>query len=208
MKKTFRFLCLDWIILSSAVIEIVSNYTEIIAGSEFFNIYLLNITCMLASALAIISLVTKRLDGERFSRLYILIVVISPGLFTIGRFFYDWEIYSYYHDEIITNPQLYIGLGFGISLLICTFLFSRKSQTENLKDFGHYIIIAGIFTLLYNLSGIHDTEPELFSTTSTVIRSLISLSIIFTGYLQTKNRVKLLPAGLIAMLLLTAFCIL
>jgi len=148
MKQTFLYKTFDWILVIVFLYFSIFSFENLINGYDYFSTFLLKIIFFIVSVAALVSLFLKPLNGERFSRIFIIVVLIIPGILVVNQYLVDLIFYSINRLNLIQNPILFLKLIAGIVLLYLAIKFSKQQKAEQVKDYG--ILIIGI-SIFYNL---------------------------------------------------------
>jgi hypothetical protein len=153
----------------------------------------------------LISLLVQKLNGERFSRLFIIVALIIPAILILYHYLTDLIFYGVNRLNLLQNPSLFLKLVGGIVLLYFAIKFSKQEKVERIKDYGILIIGVGIFTVCYVL--IRTIEPNLnselidYPTWKTIIKSIFGILTLIVG-IRIKNRKTKFNKGLLLTLIL------
>jgi hypothetical protein len=209
MKQTFLYKTFDWILVVVSLYFSIFSFENLINGYEYFSTFLLKIVFFIVSITALISLLLKPLNGERFSRIFIIVVLIIPGILVVNQYLVDLIFYSINRLNLIQNPILFLKLIAGIVLLYFAIKFSKQQKAEQVKDYGILIIGIGFFTICYVLT--RTIEPNFNSELNdypiwkTAIKSIIGILTLIIG-IRTKNQKVKFTRGLkITLILLFIF---
>jgi hypothetical protein len=205
MKQTYLHKSFDWILITISLIFLVITFMNLINGFEYFSSFLLKIAFVFVSAIALISLLVQKLNGERFSRLFIIVALIIPAILILYHYLTDLIFYGVNRLNLLQNPSLFLKLVGGIVLLYFAIKFSKQEKVERIKDYGILIIGVGIFTVCYVL--IRTIEPNLnselidYPTWKTIIKSIFGILTLIVG-IRIKNRKTKFNKGLLLTLIL------
>jgi hypothetical protein len=162
---------------------------------EYFSSYLLRITFASVSIVALISLLTKNGNGERYSRFFIIIGLILPSLIIFNQFLTDLLFYAINRGNLLQNPILYIKFIIGIILFILTLKYSKQTKSNRIQDYGILTSYVGIF--LISLILIKTIEPNFIADLNnipiweTITKAIIGLVIVYLGYCLKNENMKL-----------------
>lgn len=192
MKQTFTLKNFDWIIIGISLIFSVLTLINLINGFKFFSSFLLRIVFTLVCVTALISLLFDKFNGERFSRIFIIVYLIFLGILVLYQFLTDLIFYDANRLNLLQNYTLILKLLGGIALLYFAIKFSKQQKTEHIKDYGVLIIGIGIFTIVYVLT--RTLEPNFVSPDlimgypiwKTITKSIIGILILMIGF-RIKN---------------------
>ena len=195
MKKTFSNRILDWILIGISLLFSILTVWNLLNGFDFFSSYLLRIIFALTSITAFLSLLISNLNGERFSRIFILVNLIFPTILIANKFTNDLVFYGTTRTELLQNPLLFAKLVGGIILFYLTLKWSKKEKTERIKDYGILIIGIGIFITLYILT--RTLEPNFVTNDliigyplwKTIVKSVIGIIILLIGTRIIKEKI-------------------
>jgi hypothetical protein len=205
MKQTFSNKYLDWVLIAVAVFFSVYNIKILFNVFDFFNSYLLRIAFSISSVLAISSLVIKNMNGEKYSRFFIIIVLIFPSLFLVNTYITDLAFYGVNKTDLLKDSFLYINLIFGIMLFMFSIKYSKQTKPTRISNYGILISYVGIFAIILIVT--HAIQANFIAELNNVpiwkiiIKSIIGLLIILVGY-QLKNEKIKLTKGLFFSILL------
>lgn len=196
MKQTFTDKNFNWIIIGISLIFSVITLINIFKGFEFFSSFLLRMVLALVSITALVSLFIDKFNGERFSRIFIIVYLIFPCVLTLNQFLTDLIFFEVNRLNLIQNPTFLLKLLSGISLLYFAIKFSKQQKTEHITDYAILIIGVGIFTILYVLT--KTLEPNFIAPDfiigypmwKTIIKSIIGILILIIGLRINKIKTK------------------
>lgn len=200
MKKTFSNRFLDWILIGVSLLFAILTVLNLTNGFEYLSIYLIRITFALTSILAFLSLLIYKINGERFSRIFILIVLIFPTILIAYQFITDLILYDFTRTDLLQNPLLFLNIIGGIILFYMTLKYSRQQKEERIKDYGILIVGVGIFTISYILT--RTLEPSFNSDLNyypiwkIIVKSVIGIVTLLIG-IRIKNEKIKFKKGLI-----------
>ncbi len=205
MKQTFLHKAFDWILIGISLIFLVLTFINLINGFEYFSSFLLRIAFAFVSVTALISLLVQKFNGERFSRIFIIVALIIPAILILYQYLTDLIFYGANRLNLLQNPTLFLKLVGGIVLLYFAIKFSKQEKAERIKDYGILISGIGIFTICYVLS--RTIEPNLNSELidypiwKTIIKSIIGILTLIIG-IRIKNLKTKFNKGQILILIL------
>lgn len=205
MKQTFSHKTFDWTLIGISLIFSILTFINLINGFEYFSSFLLRIALVFVSATALISLLVQNFNGERFTRIFIIVALIIPALLILYQYLTDLVFYGANRLKLLQNPTIYLKLVVGIVLLYFVIKFSKQQIAERIKDYGILIIGIGIFTICYVLT--RTLEPNLNSELvaypiwKTIIKSIIGILTLIIG-IRIKNLETKFNKGLILTLIL------
>ncbi len=200
MKKTFSNKILDWTLVGIALLFSVLAVWDLKNGFEFFSSYLLKIVIALISTTTFLSLLISKINSERFSRIFVLVVLIIPAVLIANQFITDLVFYGATRTDLLQNPLLFINPMVGIIIFQLTIKYSRQEKSEQIKDYGILIIGVGIFTICYVLT--RTIEPNFSSYLNdypiwkTIVKSVIGIATLIIGT-RIKNEKMKFKKGLI-----------
>lgn len=200
MKKTFSNKILDWILLVISLLFLVLAVWDLKNGFEFFSSYLLKIVVALISTTAFLSLLIPKVNSERFSRIFVLVVLIIPAVFIVNQFITDLVFYSITRTDLLQNPLFFINPIAGIIIFQLTLKYSRQERSEQIKDYGILIIGVGFFTICYVFT--RTIEPNFnlalneYPIWKTIVKSVIGTATLIIG-IRIKNKKIKFKKGLI-----------
>ena len=205
MKKIFAHKVFDWILIGISLIFSVLTFMNLMNGFEYFSSFILRITFAFVSATALISLLIQKFNGERLSRIFIIVSLIIPAILIFYQYLIDLVFYGVNRLNLLQNPTLFLKLIGGIVLLYFAIKFSKQEKVDRIKDYGILIIGIGTFTICYVL--IRTIEPNLNSELTdypiwkTIIKTIIGILTLIIG-IRIKNLKTKFNKGLILTLIL------
>ncbi len=185
MKQTFSHKLFDWILIVISLIFSVLTIMNLAGGFEYLSSYFLRIVYSLASVTALISLLVFKMNGERFSRIFILVTLIIPAILVLNLYLTDLFLYGINRMNLLQNPVLFLKLLCGLFLIYFTIKFSKQHKTEQIKDYGILVVGIGIFAICYVL--ILTAEPLLkaelnnYPVWKTISKSIIGIVFLIFG---------------------------
>ena len=194
MKKTFSNRILDWILIGITLLFSVLSIWNLSSEFDFFSSYLLRIVFAITSIMALLSLLISKLNGQRFSRIFILATLILPAVLLVNLFITDLVFYGATRTDLLKNPLLFLKLIGGIILFYLTLKYSTQQKAERIKDYGILIVGIGIFTICYVLT--RTLEPNFNSDSNnypiwkTIVKSLIGIATLIIGTRIKKEKIK------------------
>jgi len=195
MKKIFSNRILDWVLAGTSLLFVVLTTWNIVNDFEYLSTYLVRIAFFLTSILAFFSLLIFRTKAERFLRIFILVNLIFPAIFTFNLFVTDFVFYSALRTDLLRSPLLFIQFLAGIILFYLTLIYSRQQKKERIKDYGILIIGIGVFIICYVYTRTVEASfyPELnaYPIWKTVAKSVITIGVILMGSRVNNEKVKL-----------------
>lgn len=200
MKKTFSNRFLDWILIGVSLLFVILTVLNLTNGFEYLSSYLVRVTFAFTSILAFLSLLISKINGERFSRIFILIILIFPTILIAYQFVTDLVFYDLTRTDLLQNPLLFLNIIGGIILFYMTLKYSRQQKKERIKDYGVLIIGVGIFIISYVLT--RTVEPNFNSDLNyypiwkTIVKSVIGIVTLLIG-IRIKNEKIKFKKGLI-----------
>ncbi|RRO20038.1 hypothetical protein [Flavobacteriaceae bacterium 14752] len=211
MKQTFTHKYFDWILIGLSLIFSVLTLMNIFREFEFFSSFLLRIVFVLVSLTALISLLINNFNGERFSRIFVIVYLIFPGILFLNQFLTDIVIYGINRLNPLQNPTLILKLIGGIALLYFSIKFSKQHKNEHIKDYGIIVIGTGIFVILYVVT--KSLEPNFVSPDlilaypiwKTITKTIIGILILVIGFIIKNNKIKMNKALILTIGLIFIF---
>lgn len=205
MKQTFSNKIFNWVLIAISLIFSVMTIMTLIDGFDFVSVYLIKIVFATVSLTALISLVAKEMNGERYSRLFIVAVVILPCVLVLNEFITDLVFYGVYRPELFSNPILFLQLLSGILLYYFAIKFSKQTRSAQIEDYGVLIIGTGLYSILSVMTRyiepIVNLEIIVYPIWKTIIKSIIGIAIFIIG-LKIKNGKIKFKKGLILTIIL------
>ena len=190
MKKTFSIRILDWILIAISLLFSVRSVWDLTKEFAFLSGYLIRIVFALVSIMAVFALLLPKINGERFSRIFIVVLLLIPSILIAYQFIIDLVLYGAVRTDLLQNPLLYLNLIVGVILFYLTLKYSKQEVQQQRKDYGILIIGTGVFAICYVLS--RTLEPILYTDLNhyplwkTIVKSLIGIVTIAIGT-QIKN---------------------
>jgi len=209
MKKTFLHRILDWVLILISFIFSVLAVWDLTNGFEFFSNYLLKIAILLISITALFSLLIPKINGERFSRIFILAVLIIPAALIANQFITDLVFYGATRTDLLKSPILYLNLIGGIILLYLTLKYSKQQKQDRKKDYGILIIGVGVFAICYVLS--QTIEPNFSSDLNnypiwkTIAKSIIGIVTLIIGIRMKDQKIKFNKGLILTLIIMFVF---
>lgn len=201
MKQTFSLKYVDWIIIIVSLLFSINAVNNLLSPIEFPSSFLLRIIFALAPTIALISLFLKKMNGERFTRIFVMVSLIIPPILLLNQIFTDFVLYGANRFDLLENPiLLFINLVLGIVLLYLVTKHSNQTSLERIKDYGILIILIGVFAIIYVL--LMTIQPNMYEELNdypiwkTCIKSVIGIVIIVFGF-RLKNEKLTLKTCLI-----------
>lgn len=195
MKQTFTNRYFNWVLIAITLLSSIGSLINIFNEFEFFSNYLVRIIFALTSILALISLIAKNGNGEKYSRFFIIVQIIIPSLLVFNEYLTYLLFYGLNRINLIQSPIIYLNITIGIILFLLTVKYSRENKLSRINDYGILISYFGIFLIALTL--IRSIENSFFpnlnkiSIWETTIKSIIAISIIFLGYRLVNQKIKL-----------------
>ncbi len=195
MKQTFLYKTFDWVLIVISLISSILTFLKLINGFEYFSTFLLKIAFTFVSLTALISLLVQKINGERFSRIFLIVMFIIPAIFVLYEYLTDLIFYGINRLNLLQNPFLYVKLIVGVILFYLTIKFSKQKKTQRIKDYGILISGIGIFVICYVL--IRKIEPNFnselmnYSNWKAIIKSIIGILVFFVGIRIKNQKIKL-----------------
>lgn len=194
IKETFSNKYFNIILIGITLYFTVISITKLIGEFDFYSNYVLRISAVLLSILAFFTLLVKNTNGERFTRFFIIGVLIFPLFTVLNQFLVDSLFYGINRINLLQNTLLNsIGL-VGILLYFLSHHFSKQTQTSHQKDFGLFICGIGIFIVMRTIiriieaNYVHDMHP--FSFSEITIKTVIIILLFFIGFRMQQQKLK------------------
>ncbi|GLB53033.1 hypothetical protein NBRC110019_20730 [Neptunitalea chrysea] len=166
------------------------------APFEFFSAYL-NYLALTASALfALITMLIPGLNGERYSRIFIVITFIVTPLVLLYKYFTTLVFFNVNLSNYVLTPLFYICLTTGVILLAGAIKFSRFHIYYHTDDGAVLLKLLGSFLIIRLITQL--IEIAYFKTIlpipiwAIIIKLLSAGSMIYLGYLMRKLEFGLL----------------
>lgn len=209
MKQTFLYKTFDWFLIGLSLSIAVLSFINLIYGFEYLSSYILRIVFAFVSASAFISLFVKNANGERFSRIFIIVALLIPGILILNKYLTDFVFYGANRLNLLLDPILFLKLILGMVLLYFSSKYSKRENSERIKDYGIVIISIGIFTICYVLIRTMETKfnSELieYPIWKTIIKSMMGFGTIIFGIRIKNFKMKFINGLLLALILLFIF---
>lgn len=194
MKQTFSHKTLDWIIIGISLLFSVLTFINLTNGFEYFSSYILRLTFALVSLTAFISMFFQKVNGERFSRIFLIVVLVIPGIMILYQFLTDLIFYGVNRMNLLQNPTLFPKLLGGIALLYFAIKYSNQQKAERIKDYGILIVGIGIFTICYALTRAIEPIVNLelidYPIWKTTAKSIIGILTLIIGIKIKKQKLQ------------------
>ncbi len=204
MKQTFSNKYFDWILIVITALFSINSAINLFNKFDFFSSYFIRLTFALVSIVALISLIVKNGNGERYSRFFIIIGLIMPNLFFFNQFLTDLLFYGINRMSLIQNPILHFNFILGIIFFILTIKYSSQIKSYRIKDYGILISYVGIFLIgLILISSIeHNFIADLnyIPIWEIITKTIIGLVIVYAGYGLINGNMKLKTCIIIAII--------
>ena len=205
MNQTFLNKYLDYILIVITLFLSIETSLNLFSKFDFFSSYLLRIIFALTSILAFTSLISRNGNGEKYSRFFIIIILIIPSLIIFNQFLVDSIFYGINRLNLLQNLTLYVKLITGIILFIFAIKHSKQTKSVQTKDYGILTIYIGIFLIGLILTRV--IEPNFVADLNNIpiwkaiVKTIIGLLIVYFGY-RLKNEYFKLKFCLIIVLVL------
>ncbi|WP_367914818.1 hypothetical protein [Leadbetterella sp. DM7] len=204
IKQTFSNKYFDWILIGISLVFSVLEIINLVNGFEYFGTYLFSVALFIASAAAFFSLLLGKINGERFSRIFIITVLIVPGFLILNQYLTDLVFYGINQQHLLQNPMLFLKITGGIVLLYFAIQFSKQPQTERIKDYGILIIGTGVFVICYTLirtvEPVSNSELTAYPIWKTGLKSILGIMVLIIG-IRIKDQKLKFSKGVISVLI-------
>src|SRR5687767_4575662 len=94
MKQTYTKKYFDVVLITFSLLFFLDSVVNLFDKFEYFSSYILRIIWMFCSVVSLISLITTKLNGERYSRFFIIINLIAPPILVLAQFLADLLFYG------------------------------------------------------------------------------------------------------------------
>ena len=209
MKKTYSLRILDWILVGISLFFSVLTVWNLTTGFDFFSGYLVRIVFALASITAVLSLLISRINGERFSRIFILVVLLLPPLLIANLFITDLVFYGATRTDLLQDPSLYLKLVSGLILLFLTLKYSKQQKEDRRSDYGVLIIGVGIFAICYALTltiePYFNTDLSDYPIWKTIVNLIIGITTMMIGIQLKVGKLKFNKGLILTLILMFIF---
>lgn len=186
MKQTYTNQSFNLILIAIAFYSTVQNMLKLFGPGYFLSSLLVPIAFIAISFGALISMTMNKLNGERFSRFFIIITLILPPTLVFIQYLTDVVFYGMNRWDLVLRPILYLQLIVGIILFLLSIRFSRTGKSERIADYGILIALLGIFLVVYTLTRVIEASLSILSF-KYFINTTLGLFITYLGY-RLKNR--------------------
>ena len=198
MKQTFLNKYFDWILIFVVFIFSLESLFKLFENIDYISLYFVRICFLITSILTFFSFFIYKLNGEKYSRFFIIMLLILPLLLVIYKYLFILIFHQISYIDISDNIILVVKFIIGIILLKFSIKFSRLNKLLIFKEFSVIIICLGIFiTILCFLLAIDFIiKPPRFRNFTVnfwilSLKILFGLMIIFLGYLLNKEKIQL-----------------
>jgi hypothetical protein len=192
MKHTYKKRYLDFLLVVICLFFLLDSASTFIQHADHFAIYLLRLIWLAVALLSLISLVAPKMNGEQYSRYFIVVSLIMPPVLVLAQCLTDLIFYGAFRTDLLLNPLVYVKLILGITLLVLAIRLSKESELERVKEFGLLSIIAGSVVVLRATLRMIDTDTGAsFSIINTVIGVVIGLTLMFLGSRLKNKKIRL-----------------
>jgi hypothetical protein len=190
MKPTYNKKYFDFALIAFSLLFFLDSAVSLFDKFDYLSSYLLRVIWTSFSVLSLISLGTSKLNGERYSRAFILINLVLPSTLVFIQCLADLLFYGAIRTDLLQNPTLYIKLVIGIILLILSLKFSNEQKLERIRNYGILTILVGLFVVLFTFIVTIESSTKSFTDIAFVIKTMIGLLIIFLGVKLRSEKVK------------------
>lgn len=199
MKTTYSNKVFDGLLITITFLFSVYNLYTIFSSFNYGIIVavLSSSTNFLLSAIAFVSLINKRLDGERYSLFFILGYLLYIPFVAYVKFLTYWAQYGISNASIGTPIFHYFFMG-GIILLYFSIKFSKKTKEQSQNDYGFFAIFFGVLIFFRELISFNFSVINL----KFFIQTIICVILIFIGNKIYHNKIKFNLGILLAFILL------
>ena len=153
---------------------------------------------------ALISLLAKKGNGERYSRFFIIVGLIIPTLLLYNQFLTDLIFYGVHRISLLQNPMLHLKFIIGIVLYALTLKYSEQTKSDRIQDYGILTSCIGIFLILLII--IRTIEPNFIPGLDTIpiweviTKTSFGLLIIYLGLRLKSKNMKLKTCLILALI--------
>ena len=189
MKQTFTNRSFDFVMMACLAYFLLDSVLMLFDGHTSFSGYLLPLFYLSISFLALLSLVSSKLDGERFSRFFIWITLIIPPALLYLMYLFNLVWYGANMIEFLQHPAPYVKLAAGIILLLLLNKFSQKGNHASIQDNALLIMLCGAFLVLYFSVATLESGVS-FTGYPYISKTVLGLAMIMLGYLLKREKIK------------------
>lgn len=188
MKNTFSNKIYNWILIFIFFAFAIYQLTCLFSRFPFISNYFETVFNLSLALIALYSLVNSKMDGEKYSFLFIIGYLI---LFPISYYTqYLSRIIKYVFSTVdFSFPIIHLIFLIGVFLLYFGNKFSKKTTTERNKNFGFISIIIGVYLILQRFINIFDFGFN-YSILKFMLVILIPCAIIFIGNKLKTNSIN------------------
>lgn len=194
IKKPFTNKIIDLILIGITSFFVILTVWNLTNGFEYLSSYLIRIAFALTSMMTFLSLLISQMNGERFSRIFILVILIFPAVLMANQFTTDWIFYGVIRTDLLQNPFFFLKLFGGIILFYLSLKYSRQRKEERTKDYGVLIIGIGIFIVAYVLTRTIESNFNAdlngYPIWKTIVKSVIGITTLIIGTQIKKEKIK------------------
>ena len=173
----------------------VNDGLKLFSDFDIFSSYLLRIAFFASSIVALISFFIKTLDPERYSRIFVFVVLLFPPILTMYTFLTDLIFYGALRTNLLENPMLYVQLILGVILWIASIRYSNQPVEKRRMDHGIIICCIGFFALVLIITRSVEAHfsDYLLSVPiwKLIVKGLIGLIVAYFGYRIFKNPTRI-----------------
>lgn len=209
MKNTFSHKYLDWILIVISLLFSVDSILILFNEFDFFSTFTLRLIFAFVSVLALISLLVNNLNGERYSRIFIIVATIIPAIIILNQFFTDLIFYGISRTDLLQNPILFLKAIIGIILFILIIKYSRQTKSERRKDYGILAMSIGIFATIFVIIKAIQTNTmeglQELPLWKLITKSLIGLIVAYFGLRLKNDKIKLKSCIIITLILMLIY---
>lgn len=190
MKPTYTKQYFDFTLITFSLLSLLDITVSLFGKFEYLSTYLLSVLWAAFSIVSLLSLTTAKLNGERYSRAFILVNLIMPPALVFIQCLIDLVFYGAVRTDLLQNPTVYIKLFIGIILFMLSIRFSKEVELERTRDYGILTILVGIFVVICTFIVTVESTVKSFTDIGFVMKTIIGLVIIFLGTKLKNQNVK------------------
>ncbi|MDI9310381.1 MAG: hypothetical protein QM535_09205 [Limnohabitans sp.] len=209
MKHPFTNKYFYWLLIILSLLSSIGSILKLLDKIDFLSNYFVKIIFALICVLSFLKLILKDLNAERYARYFIVITLITPTFILVNQFITYSLFYEINRFFLLNNAVQLINCFIGGILLFFSIKFSAKDKIYLKKDIGYFIIFIGITQIIYTsikvIESNYNTELNSNSLWKIVLKTLISLLILFIGSKLIKEKINLTKAIVFTLLSILIF---
>jgi hypothetical protein len=194
-KQTYTNKFFDYALVAITLLFSLDGVLALFGEVGYLSNYFIKVCLAAVSVMACLSLFVNQLNGERYSRYFVIIVLILVPLFVFGQYLADLGFYGINRTDLLQHPFVYVKLISGIALLILSIRFSSEDSAARVKDYGILTMLIGTFSLILVVirtmepDGINFNDPAFMMGFEFFVKFAVSLLIIFLGYRLMRQKI-------------------